>query len=427
MRQLKNIKKGIWIYFIILIIEGGLRRWILPSLANPILVIRDILGIYLLIVAYGTDYFPKNRLVTIFFSIGLISVFTALFFGHGNLFVALFGARILLVQVPLLFLIGRVFTPEDVIAMGRVILWISIPMAILITVQFYSPQSAWVNKGVGDNLEGAGFSGANGYFRPPGTFSFITGTVSFFSLVGCYVMYFWLQPKFISKSLLIASSFALLISIPTSISRSLFFQFIITLIFFIWAKSNKPGFLKNISQIFFGFALITILFLNFKGLEDQINAFSTRFTTANEGEGGLKGVFIDRFLGGLVGSFSSLDDKYVVFGQGIGLGTNVGSQLMSGKLTFLIAEGEWGRIIGESGMVLGFLIVFLRIYMSFNIILKSYNRLKYGDALSWMLMSFGFFLLLQGQWSQSSNLGFYVLIGGLILASLKKEKKEFFI
>ena len=42
-------------------------------------------------------------------------------------------------------------------------------------------------------------------------------------------------------------------------------------------------------------------------------------------------------------------------------------------------------------------------------------------------MSFGFFLLLQGQWSQPSNLGFYVLTGGLILASLKKEKKEFFI
>ena len=424
MRQLKNIKKGIWIYFIILIIEGGLRRWILPSLATPILIIRDLLGIYLLIVAYGTDYFPKNRLVPIFFSIGLISVFTALFFGHGNLFVALFGARILVVQVPLLFLIGHVFNQEDVIAMGRVVLWISIPMAILITLQFYSPQSAWVNKGVGDNLEGAGFSGSNGYFRPPGTFSFISGTVSFFSLVGCYVMYFWLQPKFISKSLLIASSFALLISIPTSISRSLFFQFIITLFFFIWAKSNRPGFLKNISQIFFGFALITILFLNFKGLEDQINAFSTRFTTANEGEGGLKGVFIDRFLGGLVGSFSSLEDKYVVFGQGIGMGTNVGSQLLSGKLAFLIAEGEWGRVIGESGMILGFLIVFLRIYMSFNIILKCYNRLKYGDALSWMMMSFGFLVLLQGLWGQPTSLGFYVLIGGLVLASLKNRKKE---
>jgi len=424
MRQLKNIKIGIWIYFVILIIEGGLRRWILPSLATPILVIRDILGIYLLFVAYGTDYFPKNRLVSIFFSIGLISIFTALFFGHGNLLVALFGARILIIQIPLLFLIGHVFTPEDVIAMGRVVLWISIPMAILITLQFYSPQSAWVNKGVGDNLEGAGFSGSNGFFRPPGTFSFTSGTVSFFSLVGCYVMYFWLQPKFISKSLLIASSFALLISIPTSISRSLFFQFTITLIFFIWSNSSKSGFIKNISKMIIGFAFAAILILNFKGLEDPINAFSTRFTAANEGEGGLKGVLIDRFLGGLVGAFSSLEDKYVVFGQGIGMGSNVGSQLLSGKLTFLIAEGEWGRIIGESGMIIGFLIVFLRIYMSFKIIFISFNRLKDGNELPWMLMSFGFLLLLQGLWSQPTSLGFYVLIGGLILASLKDSQKE---
>jgi hypothetical protein len=36
-----------------------------------------------------------------------------------------------------------------------------------------------------------------------------------------------------------------------------------------------------------------------------------------------------------------------------------------------------------------------------------------------MLMSFlGFVVILQAQWSQPTNLGFYVLIGGLIYASL---------
>lgn len=424
MRQLKNIKIGIWIYFIILIIEGGLRRWVFPSLSNPILIIRDLLGIYLLIYSYRNNYFPDNRLVPAFLGIGIMCIFTALFFGHGNLFVALFGARIMIVQIPILFLIGHVFTQKDVIALGKVVLWLAIPMAILITIQFYSPQSAWVNRGVGDNIEGAGFSGANGYLRPPGTFSFTSGNVSFFSLVGCYVMYFWLQPKFISKSLLIASSFALLIAIPTSISRSLFFQFTITLFFFIWANSSRPGFLKNISKMAIGFAIVIIITLNFKGLEDPINAFTVRFTTANESEGGLKGVLIDRFLNGLITAFSILDDHEIIIGKGIGMGTNVGSQLLSGERKFLIAEGEWGRIIGEIGMVFGLTFIFIRIYMSFNYLFLSLKYLRNEKPLPWMLISTGFIILLQQQLSQPTNLGFYVLTGGLILASFKEEEKE---
>lgn len=421
---LSNLKKGIWLYFFLLIFEGALRRWVFPSLASPILLIRDILAVYLLFIAIRNNYYPSNRIVPLVFFVGIISIFTALFFGHGNLFVALFGARILMIQFPMLFLIGHIFNKQDVIDMGKVFLWLAIPMTILITMQFYSPQSAWVNKGVGDNFEGAGFSGANGFMRPPGTFSFTTGNVTFFCLVACYVFYFWLKPQLINKYLLVVSSLALLVAIPTSISRTLFFQITITTLFFIWAKSSQPGFLKNISQIVIGISIITILFLNFDGLNDQIGAFTERFTRANEAEGGLKGVFMDRFLGGLISSFYNINDNKIVWGQGIGMGTNVGSQLLTGKLSFLIAEGEWGRIIGESGMILGLLIVLVRIQMSFILLFNSFTKLINGDELPWILTSFGFLILLQGLWSQPTNLGFYVLTGGLLLASFNNEEKE---
>jgi hypothetical protein len=421
---ISNLKKGIWLYFFLLIFEGALRRWVIPSLASPLLLIRDVLAVYLLIIALRNNYYPSNRLVPLVFFIGLISIFTAQYFGHGNIMVALYGARILMIQFPMLFLIGHIFNKQDVIDMGRVVLWLAIPMAILITVQFYSPQSAWVNKGVGDNINGAGFAGANGYMRPPGTFSFTTGNVCFFCLEICYVFYFWLKPQLINKYLLIASSLALLVAIPTSISRTLFFQATISTLFFIWAKSSQPGFLKNFSQIVIGISIITILFLNFDGLNDQIGAFWERFTKANEVEGGLRGVFMDRFLGGLVSSFFSIDDKNIVWGQGIGMGTNVGSQLLTGKLSFLIAEGEWGRIIGESGMVLGLLIVLIRIQLSFNLLYKSFIKLINGDELPWILVSYGFLLLLQGLWSQPTNLGFYVLTGGLLISSLKTSEDK---
>lgn len=421
--DLKFLKRGIWLYFILLIIEGGLRRWFLPSLATPLLIIRDPLAAFLLFNAIRFNVFPKDRMIPLMFCIGIISIFTALFFGHGNLAVAFFGARILLIQFPMLFLIGRVFDRSDVIQMGKIILWISIPMAILITMQFYSPQSAWVNKGVGDSMEGAGFSGANGFFRPPGTFSFITGVSAFFGFEACFVFYFWLKPQYINKILLIVATVSLIVAIPTSISRTLFFEVAISLFFFLWAKSSQPGFIKRVTQLLVGFLVLFIVLSNVNSLNTQMDAFTSRFTNANETEGGLEGVFIDRFLGGLVGAFKDIDDDHAVFGQGIGMGTNAGAQLLSGEVTFLISEAEWGRIIGESGILFGLLIIIIRISMTFKITALCYARFKLGDALPWMLLSYGFLNLLQSQWAQPTNLGFYVLIGGLILASLRETEE----
>jgi len=43
-----EIRWLIWIYFFLLIFEGALRKWIAPSLANVLLVVRDpvLLAIY---------------------------------------------------------------------------------------------------------------------------------------------------------------------------------------------------------------------------------------------------------------------------------------------------------------------------------------------------------------------------------------------
>jgi hypothetical protein len=419
--HLHFLKKGIWLYFFLLIFEGALRKWFLPGLATPLLLIRDPLALYLLFNAYRYNLLSKSKLVPLMFGIGVISIFTAIFFGHGNLYVALYGARILLIQFPMLFLIGRVFDRSDVIQLGKVVLWISIPMTILMTLQFYSPQNAWVNRGVGGSLEGSGFSGANGYFRPAGAFSFISGLVSFYGLVASFVFYFWLHPKYVSKIILISATFALLIAIPTSISRTLFFQVVISLLFFLVAKSSKPGFLKNILQLVFGFLILVLVVNSTNNFDTQVETFISRFESASAHEGGLEGTLINRFLGGLLNSFMNIDDEYAIFGQGIGMGTNVGSKLLTGETKFLIAEGEWGRVIGESGILFGFLIIFVRIGMTVNFSLQAFKKLRKGDALPWMLLSFGFIILLQSQWSQPTNLGFYVLIGGLLLASFKKE------
>src|SRR5437868_3093 len=118
-KAIRLLKKGIWVYILLLIFEGALRKWIFPGLATPLIVVRDPVAIWLLIQARRRHMLPMNFSMFGMIMIGLVSIFTAIFFGHGNMIVALYGARILLIHFPLIFVIGNVFTREDVIRIGR--------------------------------------------------------------------------------------------------------------------------------------------------------------------------------------------------------------------------------------------------------------------------------------------------------------------
>lgn len=419
----KDLKIGIWIYFLLVIFEGALRKWFLPALATPLLVIRDPVAIWLVIKCWQRGLFPASIYLNGVVIIGIISFFTAIFFGHGNPYVALYGARILLFHYPLIFVIGKVFNREDVIKIGKATLWITIPMTVLIALQFYSPQSAWVNRGVGGDMAGAGYSGANGFFRPPATFSFTTGTTSYYCFAACFIFYFLLEQKNVNKLILIAATLGLFAAIPLSISRGLFFQVGVTLIFTVFAVSRKPKYLgKMIIAVIVGATiLITLSQLSF--FNTATEAFTSRFTDAGVSEGGLKGTLGNRAVGGSIGSLMSSVDQPIV-GYGIGMGTNVGGMLLAGSKTFLIAEGEWGREVGELGPILGLAIIFIRIGLAINIALLCYKKLAVNDILPWLLLSYGLQTVAEGNWAQPTYLGFCILIGGLLLASFNSSKNK---
>jgi hypothetical protein len=414
------LKQGIWAYFLLLIFEGALRKWFLPGLSTPLLVIRDPIAIWLIYSAWKKKLFPSSIYLTGMVVIGIVGFYLALFAGHGNIIVAFYGARILLLHFPLMFVIGKVFTREDVLEIGVATLWISIPMAMLIALQFRSPQSAWVNRGLAGDLAGAGFGGVGEFFRPPGTFSFTLGVSLFFGFLAPFVFYFWLNPQRINKLLLIAASGAMLVAIPFSISRTLFFEIFLTLSFALIATLRKPEYIgKIIISIVVG--LVVVAFLSQTSyFKTAIGAFIDRFTIADEAEGGLKGVLGDRFLGGLISAIVDSSNQ-PLWGSGIGMGTNVGSMLLTGKETFLISEGEWAREVGELGPIIGIFVILLRTGLSLKLTLASYRKMIKGDLLAWLLLSFGIVILAQGSWAQPTALGFFVMAGGLLIASLQSE------
>jgi hypothetical protein len=386
------------------------------------LIIRDPIALLLILFSWKEDLLSPNMYLTGSILLGITGFFTALFFGHGNLFVALFGARVFLLHFPIIFVIGRVFNKEDVIKVGKVILWISIPMTCLIILQFYSPQSAWVNRGVGGDLNGAGFNGgALGYFRPPGTFSFTNGNTLFYSLIACFIFYFWINPKWINRILLISSSICLFIAIPISISRTLFFQVVLSLAFASLALMSNPKYLGRLAVAILASTVVIILLSKMAVFSTALEAFSVRFENASEYEGGLKGTLGNRFLGSMTGSFSNFVDL-PFWGYGMGMGTNTGSQLLTGKVNFLIAEEEWPRLIGEMGTLLGIFAIMIRVGLSIKITAACYRKLKLNESLAWMVLSFEILLLVKGQLGQPVSLGFFTLGGGLVIAALKSDK-----
>lgn len=418
-----SLKKGIWLYFILLIFEGALRKWVLPGLATPLLLVRDPIAIWLFYTAWKKGLVKNNIYILGMFTIGILGFFTALIWGHGNFLVAIYGTRTLIVHWPVIFIIGKVFDREDVLKIGKFVVWLTIPMAVLLIFQFYSPQSAWINRGIGGDTAGGGFSGALGYFRPPATFSFTNGTTLFFGLAACFIFYFWVSPQSqLNKLVLISASIALLMSIPLSISRSLFFSIVVTLAFVLVGVFRQP---KQAGNVIVVALVIVLVFMGLSQLsifQTATEAFTARFTNANEQEGGLKGVLGDRYFGGLLSAFTN-SSQIPFLGLGTGMGTNVGSQLLTGGTTYLISEGEWGRLVGELGFYMGLVVIFIRLSICIEIAVASYKKLAMGNFLPWILLSFCLLSLPQGQWSQPTSLGFSVLIAGFVIAATKVSDK----
>jgi hypothetical protein len=415
------IRKGIWIYVLLLIFEGALRKWVLPGLSMPLLLVRDPIAIWILFIVWQRGDFPKSIYLNVGIAIGAIGILTALIFGHGNLFVAIYGARILLIHFPLLFIIGQILNRDDVIELGKLVLWLAVPITVLTALQFYSPQSSWVNRGVGGDISGSGFSGAMGFFRPSGTFSFTNGNSFFFTLVAVFVIYFWINQEKINRILLVLSSLAVVMAIPLSISRTLFFSIVISVFFAVFAASRNSRHVGKIISAGLVMVFAVLLLSQLEVFQTAIEVLSTRFDNAKTSEGGLSGTIIDRYLGGLLGAIGNVSEQ-PFFGHGMGMGTNAGSALLTGGRQFLISEDEWGRLIGELGPILGLGIILSRLGLCLELFRLSYSKMTSNDMLPWMLLSFGLLIIPQGQWAQPTTLGFSTVVGGLIIAALKESK-----
>ena len=413
---MKDVKRWIMLYFLLLLFEGGLRKWILPQLATPLLIIRDPVLVLIYHSAISKKVFPYSMWITILVPMAGLSIFMAFFFGHRNLYVAMYGARACFFHIPLIFVMARVYNQSDVDKIVKLTIKLVLPMTVLMVMQFYSPQSSFVNIGVGG--EGSsGFSGAMGKFRPSTTFSFITGPVLFYTLSSACLLYAVASKKLMPQRWIYTSGACLGVAMPMSISRSLVLSVLIVLIggyFGLYRTRRTRRFIPKI--------LITVLVLffiarNLPYTEDAVATFAQRWENASqEKDGG-----VEHTIGLRVLNWFSLPLEAIftdsIIGQGIGMGTNVGAKLLTGEVNFLISEIEWLKLIGELGTIVGLCYVTYRIMLTIFIFRCSWMALGGGKILPWLLFLSNMMGVLMGNWGQPTTLGFSCFVAGLNLAA----------
>src|SRR3712207_1849101 len=116
--------------------------------------------------------------------------------------------------------------------------------------------------------------------------------------------------------------------------------------------------------------------------------------------------------------------KAPFLGYGLGIGTNAGAKFLTGRMMFLLSEGEWPRIFLESGPVLGGAFVIWRCALVIVAGLLCLRSVKAGNVLPLLLYSSGFLPLINGQFGQPTILGFTVFSMGLALAARKEPEVD---
>src|SRR5947209_14696675 len=153
--SLKAVRVLIWMYLALLLIEGALRKWALPGLSDPLLVIRDPVVLAIYFFALQAHVFPRNAYVVLLGIVGGLSVIVSILLLYpyvpikAVLLVTLYGFRCDFLHLPLMFVMAAALDANDVKKIGYWTLLLMIPMAVLMIVQFRASPDAFINKTVG--------------------------------------------------------------------------------------------------------------------------------------------------------------------------------------------------------------------------------------------------------------------------------------
>lgn len=413
-----TIRWLIWIYVILLMLEGVLRKWLLPGLSDPLLLVREPFLALIYVIALGKGAFPFNAYIVILMSIGAAAAVAGITVGSQDLLVTAYGFDCMFFHFPLIFVIQKVMTRDDVVKIGRFLLLMMFPMAVLMVIQFRSPPDALINCGASGGI-GSQMGGALGKIRPPGFFTFITGAAHYLAAATAFLIFGLWRKGVYSRYLVIGAGVAISIAAVVSTSRLALggIGTIFVMIGVIVAYDRKN--MSNVMGMLIPIGFVLVVATNLDVFHEGREVFEARLANAGDASAGLAGTasnWTARVFGDFYGGFTAIKDAPVL-GAGLGVGTNVGARVLSGQFGFLLAEGEWSRVVLELGPILAIPYLLIRLLICATLFSTASRATTSGNVLPMLLFGSCALLLTSGQLSQTSTLGFAMLGSGLCLGS----------
>src|SRR5215468_8351213 len=192
-----NWRRSVQIALILVVIEGAIRKWVLPQASDLVYFLKDIvlLGLYTHYFIFDQTRRPAidssmiKALLWVATLLISIQVFNARL---DSVAVGLFGFKAYLWYVPLCFMLRDVFhSSEDLQSFLKWYLLLVIPVGALGALQFLSPPDSAINTYVpreGMDIATFGDLGDFSRARITGTFSYISGYTAY--LTFCQALLF---------------------------------------------------------------------------------------------------------------------------------------------------------------------------------------------------------------------------------------------
>jgi hypothetical protein len=415
--QFSFIKKLIWAYFILLLFEGALRKWFLPGLSQGLLIVRDPIVIWIYYLCYANGIFPiNNKYLKWGFAWVMLSVVISFLFNQAHPFTVAYGARTNLLHFPLIFIMARVLTWQDVMNFGKAFLILALPMTWVVALQFQGDAEDLINTaagGTGSQLETSG-----GKVRGSGTFTFVSGIVLYYCFTVAYIIYGFLIKKSFSKWMLYLGTSATLLAMVTAGSRAVIaesLQVLACIGFLAWFRPSEFG---RIAASVFGFStLALVLYSQIDLFQEGLKFLSLRFEEAANVEGNPVEAYFKRYSDMLMApyNYNRFTDLFGL--TGLGGSTRAGAAL---GYNLAVAENSWARPILENGVIVGGLFLAWRIWITMDLLITCINAVKAGHYLAIFLFGAAAPVFLFGLLGQPTSLGFAAFGTGLCLAACKK-------
>jgi hypothetical protein len=416
--RMTRLKKLFWLYFLLLIFEGSLRKWVLPQFSAPLLIVRDPVAVMIIWEAYRTNKWPMRwSFLIVLLTILLLGLFIMQMISGGNsVLVGLYGLRSFLLPFPVIFIMGENLEGEDLRKFGVCTLWLLLPMTLLAVAQYLTPTGSFVNKGAYEGGSQIGYIG--GHVRASGTFSFVIGVSHFGTLAGAFIFYGLVREGFVKTWTLWAAAFALMLSIPMTGSRTLVYQLAAIIL------CVGLGAIMGVSQ--FGKALRVILpvvivafLVSFLPVfSDALQSMTERFAGAANVEGG--SVAQSLFNRTAQQAITAIDDAVSVdnwIGVGMGRGAVAVQMFLHGSNEAVAGEDEFSREMVEMGPVVGIAFLLFKLLLAATMFGRALARAREREPLALLLIPLAVATLFFGIPEQPTVQGFMVISMAFCIAA----------